>query len=180
MGTSRRRSLLLSALAIAVLVFVIGAQYRWFNRSTGTIRIHAAKTQEDKNSVHWKWHIIGDRRWATFSGKSGSDENLIALERPAGVMARLLGGGSREFDYELEVKRGSETAPGLISLSQQITMQGNNGTPASSSGAGRSVKKAPMNELVEIVIAKDTEMKLPADVKLAVVAGETLRLRFPQ
>lgn len=145
----------------------------------GKIRILAQKVTEDKNTIHWRWTIIGDRSWVTFSSKSGGTEEEIALQTEPSIFSRVVGPeGSGSFVYELKVGKGGTSSPGQTSYTADITLKGSKREPNYSSSVGSAAAYSSMGELVTILTPKDTVIPLPARVSLAILDGKTLTLQF--
>lgn len=186
MKTSRTLTVRLIIAAVILFGLIVLVSRRFVPRDPnappdGMILVHPQKLSEDSTTSHWRWTIIGDRKWAVMFTQAGQKEDAITLKTDNNMLHHFAGtGGSSVFTYEVKLEKETSYVPGVKSYREDISLHGNGGHPAFNRSNTVSSPIMQMKSLVTILVARDTIVRLPANISLAMVAGKTLKLHLSQ
>jgi len=145
----------------------------------GMVRVSGQKIQEDANTFHWKWTIIGDRQWRNSKG----DRRLLGSK--GGMFSVILTNsyllndtdqiaGTNGYTYEVTIT-SSASGKGKTDLDYAYSLQNINSKGViikSSGGLERNVKRIAANRAVQVLLSEEKTLSLPLDIPVLEIAGQ--------
>jgi hypothetical protein len=147
--------------------------------SPGKVYIAPKKLQEDRDSVHWQWTIIGDRNWTA----TRAQWQLVELTQSYPIDDTARTGGSNVYEYDLSIS-AVPIPSGNIDLRYHFSVKQMGSqlpSPTDTGLAGpnkvgetvrRDVKKIAANRATNALLTVGEEFPLPFDQAVLEVTGE--------
>lgn len=131
------------------------------------MRVLARQITTDKHELHWTWTVLGERNWrsATVSDADVRLSDSYPLNSSTGS------GGTNVWEVDLVAARRKDGA------TVRVRLRGSQAASASSEWQLTNAESADIGRSVSVVSRSDCVPELPADVVLARVGAETVRLR---